>query len=69
MVGLTLSGTDLAAEVKADLKAQVEELQNNDPSFKPGLVIVQVITLISRPRDPLSGGRSEVARTAMSTSE
>ena len=43
MVGLTLSGTDLAAEVKADLKTRVEELQNNDPSFRPGLVIVQVI--------------------------
>ena len=43
MVGVVLSGTDLAAEIKNDLKKQVEELQNNDPTFKPGLVIVQVI--------------------------
>jgi len=42
MVGEILSGTDLAAVIKADLKTRVEELQNNDPSFKPGLVIVQV---------------------------
>ena len=42
MVGVVLSGTDLAAEIKNDLKKQVEELQNNDPNFKPGLVIVQV---------------------------
>ena len=43
MVGVVLSGTALAAEIKADLKKEVEELQNNDPAFKPGLVIVQVI--------------------------
>ena len=43
MVGVVLSGTDLAAEIKNDLKKEVEELQNNDPAFKPGLVIVQVI--------------------------
>ena len=42
MVGVVLSGTDLAAEIKTDLKKEVEELQNNDPTFKPGLVIVQV---------------------------
>ena len=44
MVGVVLSGTALAAEIKNDLKQQVEELQNNDPTFKPGLVIVQVIS-------------------------
>ena len=43
MVGVVLSGTDLASEIKNDLKKQVEELQNNDPTFRPGLVIVQVI--------------------------
>ena len=43
MVGVVLSGTQLAAEIKDDLKKRVEELQNNDPTFKPGLVIVQVI--------------------------
>lgn len=43
MVGLVLSGTVLAAEIKNDLQKQVEELQNNDSNFKPGLVIVQVI--------------------------
>ena len=44
MVGVILSGTELAKDIKSDLKTRVEELQNNDPSFKPGLVIVQVIS-------------------------
>ena len=39
---VVISGTETAAEVKGSLKTQVEELQKKDPSFKPGLVIVQV---------------------------
>merc|ERR1719158_2816781 len=42
MVGVVLSGKDLSAEVREGLKKQVEELKNNDPNFKAGLVIVQV---------------------------
>jgi len=42
MVATVLSGKDLAAEVRGDLKKKVEEIKNNDPNFKPGLVIVQV---------------------------
>merc|ERR1719211_610421 len=42
MVGVVLSGKDLSAEVREGLKKQVEEFKNNDPNFKPGLVIVQV---------------------------
>ena len=42
MVGVVLSGKDLSAEVREGLKKQVEELKNNDPKFKAGLVIVQV---------------------------
>jgi len=39
---VVISGTETAAELKGSLKTQVEELQKKDPSFKPGLVIVQV---------------------------
>jgi len=42
MVATILSGKDLAAEVRGDLKRKVEEIKNNDPNFQPGLVIVQV---------------------------
>ena len=57
MVATVLSGKDVAQEVRTDLKrkvrlafqdffthppGQVEEIKNNDPNFKPGLVIVQV---------------------------
>merc|ERR1711970_455699 len=42
MVGVVLSGKDLSEEVREGLKKQVEELKNNDPNFKAGLVIVQV---------------------------
>ena len=42
MVGVVLSGKDLSAEVREGLKKQVEELKNNDPNYKAGLVIVQV---------------------------
>ena len=71
MVGVTLSGTDLAAEIKADLKAKVEQLQNNDPSFKPCLVIVQVISadLFRKAQQFFYVViRWGVARTVMSTS-
>jgi len=44
MVATILSGKDLAAEVRGDLKRKVEEIKNNDPNFQPGLVIVQVTT-------------------------
>ena len=57
MVATVLSGKDCSTEIRADLKrkvggglwgtdgswfTQVEEIKNNDPHFKPGLVIVQV---------------------------
>jgi len=42
MVATVLSGKDVAQEVRTDLKRKVEEIKNNDPNFKPGLVIVQV---------------------------
>jgi hypothetical protein len=42
MVATVLSGKELALEVRAGLKRKVEQIQNNDPNFKPGLVIVQV---------------------------
>jgi len=37
-----LSGKELSAEIREQLKKKVEEIKNNDPNFKPGLVIVQV---------------------------
>jgi len=42
MVATVLSGKDLSAEIRIDLKKKVEEIKINDPNFKPGLVIVQV---------------------------
>ena len=43
---VVISGTETAAELKGSLKTQVEELQKKDPSFKPGLVIVQVNSFV-----------------------
>ena len=43
---VVISGTETAAELKGSLKTQVEELQKKDPSFKPGLVIVQVKSFV-----------------------
>lgn len=37
-----LSGKDVAAEIRNGLKQEVEGLKNNNPSFCPGLTIVQV---------------------------
>ena len=69
MSGVVLSGTEVAAEIRASLKSQVEELQHQDPSFKPGLVIVQVRRC---PSDSiiltLLTSRLEDERTATSTS-
>jgi len=42
MVGVVLSGRDLSAEVRSELKKQVETIKKEDHSFKAGLVIVQV---------------------------
>ena len=42
MVGIVLSGKEVSAEVRAELKKRVEKLRNNDPQFLPALVIVQV---------------------------
>ena len=37
-----LSGTEVAAEIRNSLKQKVLDIQKNDPSFLPKLVIVQV---------------------------
>lgn len=40
--GIVLSGTDLAAEIRRDLAANVADLKNKIPDFVPRLAIVQV---------------------------
>lgn len=42
MVGVVLSGKEVAGEVREKVKQEVEMIRNNDSNFKPGLVIVQV---------------------------
>ena len=37
-----LSGTEAAAEIRNSLKLKVLDIQKNDPTFLPKLVIVQV---------------------------
>jgi len=37
-----LSGTEVSAEIKTNLKNQVESIRREYPDFTPGLVIVQV---------------------------
>ena len=37
-----LSGTEVAAEIRNSLKQKVLDIQKNDPTFLPKLVIVQV---------------------------
>ena len=37
-----LSGTEVSAEIKTNLKNQVESIRRECPDFTPGLVIVQV---------------------------
>ena len=48
MVGVVLSGKQVAAETRAKLKERVEEIRknNNGQHFTPGLVIVQVLNPI-----------------------
>ena len=91
MVATVLSGKDCSTEIRADLKRkvgwwppgtdcswspQVEEIKNNDPHFKPGLVIVQVKTSLgSFGANPVTSGslytcylRWEGGKTQMSIS-
>ena len=37
-----LSGTEAAAEIRNSLKLKILDIQKNDPTFLPKLVIVQV---------------------------
>ena len=47
MTGAVLSGTQVSADIKTKLQEQVREIQSKDASFKPGLVIVQVLNSIN----------------------
>lgn len=40
--GILLSGTEVAQEIKNELKLTVQKLKDTVPGFKPGLAIVQV---------------------------
>ena len=66
-----LSGTEAAAELRNSLKLKVLDIQKNDPTFLPKLVIVQVSYARSECDDKCDIRlilRSEAERTAMSTS-
>jgi methylenetetrahydrofolate dehydrogenase (NADP+)/methenyltetrahydrofolate cyclohydrolase/formyltetrahydrofolate synthetase len=41
-VASILSGTEISKQIRAQLKAEVKEIQTEDPGFVPGLAIVQV---------------------------
>ena len=68
-----LSGTEVSAEIKTNLKNQVESIRRECPDFTPGLVIVQVHVNVNDDNDDDDDVMSSCARlvderTAMCTS-
>ena len=69
-----LSGTEVSAEIKTNLKNQVESIRREYPDFTPGLVIVQVHVNVNDDDDDdddgvmSSSARLVDERTAMCTS-
>ena len=65
-----MSGTEVSAEIKTNLKNQVESIRRECPDFTPGLVIVQVHVNVYDDDDDVmsSSARLVDERTAMCTS-
>ena len=67
-----MSGTEVSAEIKTNLKNQVESIRREYPDFTPGLVIVQVHVNVNVNDDDdgviSSSARLVDERTAMCTS-
>ena len=65
-----LSGTEVSAQIKTNLKNQVESIRRDYPDFTPGLVIVQVHDNVNDDDDGVMSSCARLVdeRTAMCTS-